>query len=533
MLTKAYSVLKRSLKSGVSLLQGGNDEMEKVVQALSVIVEAASINPTAQNKIKSLLQADDSLSLKLQQPQAVVSAYESKSGGILDAIEDLQEKTAEELSKLRETEMDKKHQFELLAQDLTNQINTKEDMLAAAKQNEAESRAAAGAASSALAETTEALNADKEQLQSTKVGCHRAADEWVARKASAEQEVTVLQKAMDVLSGKFSLLQTKSTRRSLLTKKSHGFEQRERAASILRQLGHKFSSFSLLQAAEAAQDDPFVKVRALVKDLIANLEEQGAAEASKEAKCKSDIAGGTRDVKVKAELMKKYQTRLDSSSAKYETLGTEILDLQAEVKQMGINLQAWFKIRNEEHETNTATIKDAEESIAALNTAIGVLQEFYGTAALLQTSATQPQGETATVIIEYLQTAQEDFEKIRQVTETAEKTGVADYEKDVQAAKVSLAKKNALIDGKTRERAGIKVMIGQVTDDLANASKAWEAATEYLKNKKEECANKAMSYEERKRRREEEIAGLQEALEILSSDDSFLQVGFMSRQHSL
>jgi len=200
---------------------------------------------------------------------------------------------------------------------------------------------------------------------------------------------------------------------------------------------------------------------------------------------------------------------------------------------MGINLQAWFKIRNEEHETNTATIKDAEESIAALNTAIGVLQEFYGTAALLQTSATQPQGETATVIIEYLQTAQEDFEKIRQVTETAEKTGVADYEKDVQAAKVILAKKNALIDGKTRERAGIKVMIGQVTDDLANASKAWEAATEYLKNKKEECANKAMSYEERKRRREEEIAGLQEALEILSSDDSFLQVGFMSRQHSL
>jgi len=274
-----------------------------------------------------------------------------------------------------------------------------------------------------------------------------------------------------------------------------------------------------------------VKVRGLIKDLIAELEEAGAAEASKEAKCKSDIAGGTRDVKVKAGQMKKYQSRLDSSSAKFETLGVEVKELQAEVKQMGIDMQAWSKIRNQENTDNTATIKDAVESIEAIGTAIGVLQEFYGTAALLQTAVAskQPQSESATMIIEYLQTAQEDFEKIRQEAETAEKTGTEDYEKDMQAAKVSLAKKKALIEGKEGERASLKVMIGQVSEDLANATKAWEAATEYLKNKKEECSNKAMSYEERKRRREEEIAGLQEALEILSSDESFLQVGFMSK----
>jgi len=335
--------------------------------------------------------------------------------------------------------------------------------------------------------------------------------------------MAVLQKAMDILSGKFSLLQTSSKRES-----SHNFDQRERAAAVLRRLGHKFNSFGFLQAAEAAQDDPFVKVRAMVKDLIANLEEQGAAEASKEAKCKTDIASGTRDVKVKTEQMKKYQTRLDSSSAKFEQLGVEVNDITAEVKQLGINMQAWTKIRNEEKTENTATIKDAEESIEAINGAIGVLQEFYGTAALLQTSSKQPQSDTANVIIEYLQTAQEDFEKIRQETETAEKEGTMNYERDMQAAKVSLAKKKALIDGKTQERAGLKVMVGQITEDLANATKAWEAATEYLKNKKEECANKAMSYEERKRRREEEIAGLQEALEILSSEESFVQLGFLS-----
>jgi hypothetical protein len=426
--------------------------------------------------------------------------------------------------------MDKKHAYELLVQDLTNQINTKEDMLAAAKQNEADSREAAGAASASLAETSDVLSADETSLLDTKSDCKTYADEWAARKASAEEEAAVLQKASDVLAGKFALLQVKTTTKTLLSKRNRNYDQRDQVATILRHLGHKFNSFSMLQAAQGAMDDPFVKVRGLIKDMIMQLEQQAAEEASKEGKCKADIAKGTRDVKVKAGLMKKYQSRLDGASAKFETLGTEVTELQAAVKQLGIDMQAWTRLRNQDNTDNTATIKDAQESIEAINTAIGVLQEFYGTSALLQTKSKQPQSDTSAVIIEYLQTAQEDFEKILQETETAEHTGKDGYEKDMQAAKVTLAKKNALIDGKTQERAGLKVMVGQVSEDLENATKAWEAAGEYLKGKKEECSNKAMSYEERKRRREEEIAGLQQALEILSSEESFVQTGkFMAK----
>lgn len=87
----------------------------------------------------------------------------------------------------------------------------------------------------------------------------------------------------------------------------------------------------------------------------------------------------------------------------------------------------------------------------------------------------------------------------------------------MQAAKVALAKKTALIEAKTQERSGLKVMIAQIDDDLAGSSKAFDAAVEYLSQKKAECANKAMSFEERQSRREEEIRGLQDALEILSS----------------
>lgn len=511
MLTQAYAVLKRSL-SGPSFLQenaGSATRTTRIVNALSAVISAAgSLSPSAVSKIKSFLESEDSLSLS-SRPQAVVRSYESRSGGILDAIEELQEKAAQNLSALRSKEMDSKHAFEMLAQDLTNQVQAKEEGLANAKQFKEDAAAAAGAAGSQLQQTNDSLEADKAALADTKVDCHRNAEEWKARKASAEQEMSVLQKAMDILSGKFSLLQISKT-------KGPNYDARSKASGLLRKLGHKLDSFGLLQAAQSVSDDAFGKVREMISDMIMRLERQAQEEASREAKCKMDIETGTRDVKIKSEQMHKYQARLEKSNAKFGQLGSEISELQEEVKQTGIDMKAWTKIRANEKTEHLATIKDAEESIEALNGAIQTLSEFYGAASLIQTS--QPKSDTGNTIIAYLQTAQEDYEKIRQETEAAEKAGVSDYEKDMQAAKVALAKKNALIQAKSQERSGLKVMIAQIDDDLAASSKAYDAAVEYLKQKKAECANKAMSFEERQQKREEEIKGLQEALEILSSE---------------
>jgi len=55
---------------------------------------------------------------------------------------------------------------------------------------------------------------------------------------------------------------------------------------------------------------------------------------------------------------------------------------------------------------------------------------------------------------------------------------------------------------------------------------------DYLAKLKPQCESKAMSYEERKARREAEIAGLKEALSILSGDDveAFIQKqGFLHK----
>merc|ERR1719277_1700622 len=122
-----------------------------------------------------------------------------------------------------------------------------------------------------------------------------------------------------------------------------------------------------------------------------------------------------------------------------------------------------------------------------------------------------------------LQTAQEDFEKLKQETEASEAAAQQKYDREMQDAEVAKTKKTALVEGKSNEKAAVNVQLTQISEDLVDADKALTAASDFLKGVKEACANKAMSFEERQQRREAEIAGLREALEILSSDESFLQ----------
>jgi predicted nucleic acid-binding Zn-ribbon protein len=262
----------------------------------------------------------------------------------------------------------------------------------------------------------------------------------------------------------------------------------------------------------------------MITDMVAKLEEEARKEASKEAKCKQDKQKGTTDLKVKKGDFERLGSRLDGSNAKFVLLGEEISDLQQQLRDLDVSVRAATDFRNKDRTDNNAVIADSAESVEALSSAISVLTDFYGESApaLIQT-ASKKQSDSANVIMSILQTAQEDFEKLKQDTEAAESSAQSKYDKDMQAADVSKAKKTAMVEAKTAEKSTVKVMISQITEDLANATKAYDAAKDFLKGVMEACANKAMSFEERQARREAEIAGLKDALEILSPDAEFVQ----------
>merc|ERR1719238_658418 len=103
-------------------------QLQAVRAAITSVIAAVSINTESSRKLKSFLQqttgaADtDDLSLKNFQPQAKMVAYESKSGGIIETVKEMQAKAEGELSDLRKKEMADAHEFKMLESNLQGEI---------------------------------------------------------------------------------------------------------------------------------------------------------------------------------------------------------------------------------------------------------------------------------------------------------------------------------------------------------------------------------------------------------------------------
>jgi hypothetical protein len=540
MLRRAHGVLKRHMTDGLSFAQGGQEKMAEVVKALGAIVASAGISSSKHlSEIKSFMETTDELKLNLKAaPQASTSVYDSKSGGILDTIDQMRDEVTDNLREARKSETNSRHAHELLAQSLTNQIKTFNEELEAAKQNLGTATAANGAAKRALASEQEKKKADEEYLANCTMDCKDKAESWAGRQQSADEEMKAIQQARDVLSAKVVVFvqASVSTRRS-----KDEQDKRDRVVSLLRGLGRRFNSFGLLQAASSASADPFEKVRGLIRDMITKLEQQARDESSHKEMCDTELKKNTKKKENKLASLRKYNTRFDSARARSTKLTKEVATLTQEIKDLDAAVAEATKLRNKENVDNTKTIADNKDSAAAVGEAIATLRKFYAgkveevgttTFSLVQKKEDAPsfdfqagRTDAAHTIIAILETAASDFTKLAVETEENEATALAEYKKFMQASEVSKTKKNASIMGKSSELKSLAVQISQVKEDIENTNNELDAVNKTLETLQDECANKAMSYEERKQRREAEIAGLQEALEILAFEggESFLQ----------
>merc|ERR1719261_2030394 len=185
-------------------------------------------------------------------------------------------------------------------------------------------------------------------------------------------------------------------------------------------------------------------------------------------------------------------------------------------------------IRTTEHEDYLVASKDFKDSAEAVAKAIEVLKNFYE-GSFIQLSATttlkskQPElggakSDTAHTIISVLEMSEEDFTTLLAETEETEQEAAKKFKILSDENKVSKASKETEAKGKGSEIKTLKVQLEHSKEDYESVSKELDAVNAYLDKLKPECESKAMSYEERKAAREAEIAGLKEALSILSGD---------------
>merc|ERR1719379_2146525 len=100
-LERAIAIISREMSKNPALLQKrvelGN--MNKLFQTLNAVIDAASFSLTDKKKLTALVQAqqaekDEDDDEETSAPAAV--AYKSKSGSIIDILEDMKEKAEEQ-----------------------------------------------------------------------------------------------------------------------------------------------------------------------------------------------------------------------------------------------------------------------------------------------------------------------------------------------------------------------------------------------------------------------------------------------------
>eukprot|EP00933_Yihiella_yeosuensis_P065358 TRINITY_DN690_c0_g2_i1.p1 TRINITY_DN690_c0_g2~~TRINITY_DN690_c0_g2_i1.p1 ORF type:complete len:652 (-),score=240.40 TRINITY_DN690_c0_g2_i1:263-2218(-) len=492
--------------------------------------EVAFVQLSALRTLKSFPEdAKSSLDAFLQQPMAA-EGYEFQSGGVIGLLKKLKLQFVEERDALQRDELGKKTAYTTLKTGLDNEIAqaTKErDTKSATKGERLEAKATA---EGDLQETTAARDADQKYLNDLVASCRKKAEEYDQSQTMRKEEMEAVGKAIEIISGGAvsgaadthlpSLLQLRKTTATTLAALRSSRIASPAIAKVLQKLEHaadrlhsKELSAIAIRIGQDPADAAMGKVRDMIKDMVAKLRKDAAAEATQVAWCAEEVKTNTATRKEKTAEVEAAQADIDELKASISKLGDEIAQLTQDLSDLSTAMTKSTEIRQKEHAVNTATIKDAVAAQAAVAQAMGVLQDFYAKAGQASGyTGMQDEGGGVMGMIEVIQT---DFARLESEHKSAEQTGAAEYEKFMDDSKLDKVQKEKDVEHKTarKESEGQKVLSQQ--GDLAGIQKELDAAEEYYKTLEPKCVDKGPSYEERKAKREQEIKELQDAVEAL------------------
>merc|ERR1719333_1308511 len=221
----------------------------------------------------------------------------------------------------------------------------------------------------------------------------------------------------------------------------------------------------------------------------------------------------------------KLQARIDGASTTISENTEAIKTLEAEIASIDKAQAEATAIRTTEKEDYLVASKDFKDSAEAVAKAIEVLKNFYEGSFIQVTAKTglkskQPsfggaKSDIASTIISVLEMSEEDFTTLLAETEATEDEAAKAYAALTDENKVSKATKETEAKGKASEVKSLTVQLGHSKEDHASVSSELDAVNSYIDKLRPQCESKAMSYAEKKAKREAEIAGLKEALGIL------------------
>merc|ERR1712151_1179061 len=132
----------------------------------------------------------------------------------------------------------------------------------------------------------------------------------------------------------------------------------QRVAEYLRGRAQDLNRRVLSALAVRVADDPFAKVKKMIKDLIVRLMEEANEEAEHKGWCDTWVATNEQTRKEKTEAVEVLHAEIDQLEASIAKLSEEIVELTQAVSDLNAAMAKATQLRADEKAKNEQTIKD-------------------------------------------------------------------------------------------------------------------------------------------------------------------------------
>jgi len=531
---KDYTESIDALDEGIQTLKAQAHDVKQAAAALTQVSSSSIVPAESKRIIDAFLAQDPDENLAVAAPEA--NAYEFQAQGIVDMLTKLGGKFEDERTELEKEETNARHAFEMLSQDLKAQI----DQATQARTEKAEAKAkalqAAADAKGDLQDTTTTRDDDSKYLADLTATCEQKSAAFAERQQLRADEIAAVEKAIEILSSgavsgasekHLPQLVQKSSALAQLRAEAQNPNQL-RVAAYLKQQGSRINSRVLSALAMRVSEDPFKKVKKMIKDLIVKLMEEANEEAEHKGWCDTELSTNEQTRKEKTEAVETLHAEIDELEASIAQLTEQITELTKAVAELDAAVATATNIREEEKAKNTVTIKDSQDAQTAVAQALSVLKDFYAKAAEATSFLQEPEvfdepykgmGSENGGVVGMIEVIQSDFARLESETSAAEAEAQKQYDEFMTDSSVDKAQKTKDIEHKSSKKQNQEQSLQEKKTDLDGTQKELDAALAYYEKLKPSCVDAGVSYEDRVARRKEEIESLQEALRILNGED--------------
>jgi len=530
-----YSESIDALERAIAVLK--KQDVDRQQAALTQVTQQSRIPDKARATIEAFLAEDDAApeGLGVSAPEA--NAYESRSGGIIAMLEKLLDEFIAERTSLEKEEMNSKDAYDMLMQDLKSQLKTDNNDIEISTETKAKKLEAQAKAEGDLGDTSDSMAEDTKYLADLTATCSEKSTAFEARQQLRAEELEAIEKAIEIVSSGAVSGNADKHLPSLVQKTSFAqlrsvlSNDQQKVVLYLQMRAKELNSRVLDMLATRASEDPFAKVKKMIKDLIVKLLEEANEEATHKGWCDTELGTNEHTRKEKTEAVETLTAEIEELEASIAKGTEDITLLTQQVADLATAVSEATKLREAEKEKNAETISDAQEAQTAVAQALTVLKEFYAKAAkatalvqqepppVFSDEPYQGMGAESGGIVGMLEVIESDFARLQADTKANEATAAKEYKDFMNDSELDKTKKTSDIEHKEAKKQDEQHSLENKKVDLEGTQKELDAALRYFDKLKPSCVDSGVSYADRVARREAEIDSLKEALKILNGED--------------